>query len=153
MKRDYAYQIDGSACCLYPTETHFGLFELVDGSVIDIFQQFPFSGEWGKTMVDSLPLREQMPLPRQLDIVYLSITEYRFYYLSLPINSQELDKLFNQLRTVVDPGQIIHLIVGMAPYGGIALWLGCVSKQLLLGWVISQETHLSMEVFYLRILK
>ncbi len=144
---NYSYQIDGCAYKIYPTETHFGLFELADGSVTDIFQQYPFGGEWGKTMTDNVNLREEMPLPVLLDIVYLSIVEEKFYCLSLPFNSQELNKIFNQFESVVNDEERMHLIVGMAPYGGIALWLGCMFKQILLGWIYSQEILLAMDDF------
>ena len=140
---EYSYIISGNAHYLYPAETHFGLFGLNNGSTIDIPQQFPFSASWGETVVDNVTMRDILPLPESFHLAYLSIVERKFYSLLIDINPNELNAFFSRFT-----GKgITRLVVGMAPYGGTSLWLGNDKKQILLGWLIADETAIDMVDF------
>lgn len=143
----YKYNISGNAFRLYPMEIHYAYFSLEDGSIVDIPKQYPFGGEWGEVDVQCISLREHLSLPRHLDLVYLSIVEKKFFELSLPINNNALNSVFNQFLSANSNNNTITLIVGMAPYGRLALWLGSTKKQILLGWIKTDETNLSMSLF------
>ena len=140
---NYNYSISGSAHSLYSTETYFGLFSLEDGSMAEIPQQYPFCGPWGELVVDNIPIRDTLPMPTGLEMAYLSIVEEKFYYISIPINPQEMGKLFDGFskKTSKTP---YNIIVGMTPYGGVSLWLGNMQKQLLLGWLSGSEVEIPM---------
>ena len=144
--KQFPYHIYGTADCLFPTETHFALFTLVDESIEEIPQQYPFSGPWGSIAVENVTIREEMPMPKSFEILYLSIVEETFYYLDIPINYQIMENVYNDLykRTTITP---FNLIVGMAPYGNISLWMGNNEKQILLGVLITSEIHLDMNEF------
>lgn len=143
----YKYQIYGSAHQYCPTETFFGLFTLEDDSMVEIPQEFPFGGIWGVANVDNVPINEDRTVPVLLELVYLSIVESKFYGLSLPINAREISKLFEYVIQFSEDNHPIKLIVGMAPYGKIALWVGTRNKQLLLGWLKSNEVSIDMNDF------
>lgn len=147
MRKHYTYQILGSAHHLYPTETHFGLFTLEDGTMAEIPQEFPFNGSWGEASFDNIPVRDKRPVPVLLEIVFLSIIESKFYGFSLPINAIEIRKLFEEMSQLTEENHLFKLIVGMAPYGNIALWVGNKDKQILIGWLKSDEISVSMEDF------
>lgn len=142
----YQYQIYGSAHDLFPMETHFGLFTLSDNSMAEIPQQYPFNGPWGEYSVENVTIREEMPLPKLIEILYLSVIEENFYYLKMPINPQVLKGFFNDIIKKSE-SSLVKLIVGMAPYGGISLWLGNDSKKNLLGWVKACEIKVPMSEF------
>lgn len=142
----YLYHLSGTAHELFPIETYFGLFELEDGSQTEIPQQYPFSGPWGEVVVENVTIREEFPMPVSLSIVYLSIAEKKFYYVSTPINPAVLSQVFD--NTAFQSNQVPpNLIVGMAPFGEVAIWLGNKQKQLLLGWLQGNEIQIGMEDF------
>ena len=145
----YKYLVAGCAPADYPTETHFGLLTLADNTICDIPQQIPFASEWGQQHIDSVPLRETQPLPKNIEIAWLSIVEKRFYYLSLNIAPDELEHLYQHLVEVSSQTEETYarLTVGMAPYGGTALWLRHGHKQILLGWQPATEIAIPMEDF------
>lgn len=140
------FHIAGSAFDLFPTESHFGLFSLEDGSMAEVPQQYPFSGPWGELVVENVSIREQLPLPVAFEMAYLSVVEEKFYYLSIPINSSVLKNIFvDFLRK--DSKTPYNIIVGMTPYGGVSLWLGNTQKQMLLGWLKGSEIDVPMQEF------
>ena len=140
------YHIAGSAFCLFPTESHFGLFSLEDGSIAEVPQQYPFSGPWGEIVVENVPIREQLPIPTAFEMVYLSVVEEKFYYISIPVNSSIMGIIFEEfsIKATIVP---YNIIVGMSPYGGVSLWLGNTQKQILLGWFRGNEIYVSMLEF------
>lgn len=143
---NYKYYISGSAHSLYPTETHFGLFSLEDGSYAEIPQQYPFNGPWGEVVVENVSVREELPSPVLLELTYLSVIEEKFYYLSIPINASEIGRIFAKPE-FQDQQTPSNLIVGMAPFGDVAIWFGNRHKKLLLGWLQGNEVSIDMEDF------
>ena len=140
------YHIAGSAFDLFPTESYFGLFSLEDGSMAEVPQQYPFSGPWGGLIVENVPLREKLPMPNAFKMVYLSVVEEKFYYISIPVNSSVMGIIFEEfsMKTTIIP---YNIIVGMSPYGGVSLWLGNTQKQILLGWFRGNEIDVPMQDF------
>lgn len=129
----YKYNISGTAFRLYPSEIHYAYFSLEDDSIVDIPKQYPFGGEWGDIDVQCISLREYLSLPSHLDLAYLSIVEKKFYELSLPINNNALNSVFNYFFNICSNDNTITLIIGMAPYGRLALWLGLQKNRYYLG--------------------
>lgn len=146
MAGKYSYHISGSADDLYPIETYFGLFQLEDRSMAEIPQQYPFCGPWGELVVENVPIRDNLPMPVGFEMAYLSIVEEKFYYLSIPINPQEMGKIFEAFSNRISKTPY-NIIVGMTPYGGVSLWLGNTQKQLLLGWLRGNEIEIPMQDF------
>lgn len=142
--KHYSYHISGCAPSLYPTETYFGLLTLADGTSAEIPQQYPFSAEWGSFLTENVSLRESKPVPTALEIAYLSIVENKFYGLSLPIIQSIMEKVF---ENTASEAEVFNMVIGMAPYGQIALWLGSRNKQILLGWIDSASIEVEMEDF------
>lgn len=144
--RTFQYEIYGCAHDLFPTETHFGLFSLADNTVADIPQQYPFSGPWGECGVENVSIQREKTLPKEIELLYLSVAEKKFYYLKTPVNPHVLESIYDDLLRRTD-SELVRIIVGMAPYGYIALWLGNDRKQSLLGWLKGCEIQLPMEEF------
>ena len=141
--QQFKYIIEGCAHYLFPSETHFGLFDLADGTEIDIPQQYPFSSEWGQGTIDNVMLRDILPAPKSFRIAYLSIVEKKFYYASTPINTGEASRIMQ----LFDDRTHSKLLVGMAPYGAVALWFGNKKKQILLGYMEGSLIDIKMNDF------
>ena len=141
--KSFSYFITGCAHDLYPVETHFSLFYLQDGTIAELPHQYPFVGPWGESAVDSISLRESLPVPQSFEVAYLSIVEGRFYFTSVPINPQVMERVMEQ----IDAPQPFSIKVGMAPYGRVALWIGGRTKQILLGWLSGGEVNVGMQDF------
>ena len=142
----FGYSVLGSAHELYIMETHFGIVSLNDGTQTCIPQQYPFCGPWGENVVEIASIRETMPSPISIELAYLSIIEEKFYYLSIPINPWVMEGVFEKFtkQSSITP---YYIMVGMAPYGGIALWLGNSQKQSLLGWLTTEVIEIPMKDF------
>ena len=145
--KEYAYHISGTSFSLYPIETHFSLITLADGSNVPMTQQYPFLGPWGGCNVDEALIRDTIPTPTEITLVYLSIVERKFYALLLPINALEMDSFFERIEMLKIDSRPLNLIIGMTPYGGVAIWIGCSQKQLLLGWMSTGEIEVDMNEF------
>ncbi len=144
--KSFEYSVIGTAHELYITETHYGIVSLNDGSHTCIPQQYPFCGPWGENTVEIAPIREMLPIPILFEIAYLSIVEEKFYYLSVPMNTHVMEDVFEKFskQSSITP---YYIMFGMAPYGGVALWLGNTQKQILLGWLTSEAIDIPMSEF------
>ena len=145
--KSFDYTIIGSAHELYITETHFGIVSLNDGTQTCIPQQYPFCGPWGENAIEIAPISDTLSVPTSFELAYLSIVEGNFYYLSIPINPRVMEGLFETFskQSSITP---YCIMVGMAPYGGVALWLGNRQKQKLLGWLKSEAIDVPMKDFF-----
>lgn len=139
----FEYSVFGAAHELYIAEIHFGVLSLNDGTKTCIPQQYPFSGPWGENVVDIVPIREALPVPISIEIAYLSIIEEKFYYLPININPVVMEKVFETFSGYTSKTPY-NVIVGLAPYAGVSLWLGNTQKQLLLGWIKGQMIDIPM---------
>lgn len=147
MLKEYTYHISGTSHPLFPIETHFSLFSLADGSKVAMSQRYPFLGPWGGCNVDEVLIHDTMPSPTEISIVYLSIIEKKFYALLLTVNPSEMDTYIERIESFNMDNRPVNLIIGMTPYGGVAIWIGCPWKQLLLGWMKTGEIEVSMDDF------
>ena len=89
---------------------------------MEIPKKYPYQGEWGQPISTHLLEREDYPVPGMIDMVWLSIVERKFYSLVEKLPKKDLEGLFGQSDE--DSGEAVyeHIVVGMAPYGGVALW-------------------------------
>lgn len=145
-KKSLSFLISGNAPDHYPSELFFGIIRLSTDDEQGIPKLYPFSGEWGQPLTTTLLNREKFPIPSYLDMVYLSIVERRFYSIEnrLPKEKIELCLSMN------DPGGgplFEYIVVGMAPYGGVAVWLSGENKEILLDWMKGEEVQVSMADF------
>lgn len=147
LSQQFRLLASGSAPSLYPTDTMFALLHYGRDAALEIPKRYPYGSEWGKPESTHLLEREQYPVPGLLDMVWLSIVERKFYSLvhRLPVEciTSHLEKTADS-----DGSQLMdYIIVGMAPYGGVALWLYGQQKSVLVEWQHAEPTMVSMEDF------
>ena len=144
MTREYVFKLSGTAPVLYPTESFFAYLETESGVPIELPKETPFSGEWGESLSVWIADVENTSIPIAIDTIWLSITERVFYsyQASLPIAS--LKELTEQKDT--STGNFIYnrILIGMAPFGGIATWLDGEMKSVILGWRKAEKTEVEM---------
>ena len=145
--QQYRILVSGSAPALYPTDTFFGLLYYNRDEALEIPKRYPYSGEWGKPLSRHLMDRERYPMPGLLDIVWLSVTEGVFYSLMKILPTEQMEQLFSQTDKENGEPLFEHIVVGMAPYGGVAVWTHGDKKSVLVGWYHAQEIEVDMKDF------
>ena len=139
--------VSGSAPVLYPTDTFFGLLYYEAEEALEIPKKYPYQGEWGQPISTHLLEREDYPVPGLIDMVWLSIVERKFYSLVEKLPVQLLEELFGQIDEETKEPVFEHIVVGMAPYGGVAVWTHGFKKSVLVDWMHAEETHVEMKDF------
>lgn len=132
--------VSGTASRLYPTHMLFGLIYLQDGNLVEIPPKLPFKGEWGKVL--SFHFMDDTPpsLPIYVDIVYLSIVESIYY----SITNRVPTNLLNDFTKAIGEDSA-DVIVGMAPYGQLALWMSTKKKSGIIAWLKGVEIEVLPE--------
>lgn len=147
MSESHKYLISGSAFKSFPVETFFGLLFLSEKEALEIPKCHPFGGNWGYPLTKHLMEEESYPLPQFLDIIYLSIYEKKFYSLEANLPVDFMYSLWNNvdgyMRSVVNK----YVIVGMAPYGGVAVWLYDEKKSYIVLWEHARQVNVEMKDF------
>lgn len=139
--------ISGIAPILYPTDTFFGLLYYEAEEALEIPKKYPYQGEWGQPISTHLLERENYPVPGMLDMVWLSIVERKFYSIVEKLPTDKLEELLGQKDE--DTGEAVyeHIVVGMAPYGGVAVWTHGFKNSSLVSWMHAEETQVEMKDF------
>ena len=112
----------------YPIEILEGWVDYGNDSRINLPQRFPIQGEWGHPIgLETRYCKPQKDIGLKID--YISIIESRVYSIkkTLPYNQIANYGNCNDENTL--------LIIGIAPYGEISIWLYSRSKSFLIEWV------------------
>lgn len=143
----YKICISGNAPNLYPADSFFGLLYYGQDEAMEIPKLYPYSGEWGQILSTQILERDSFPMPRVIYIVWLSIVEKKFYILRDKLHFEKLENLWQQKDEVTKEDLFTHIVVGMAPYGGVAVWASGNKKSILERWHQGEETMVDMETF------
>jgi hypothetical protein len=139
--------ISGNAPVLYPADTFFALLYYDKENAFEVPKCYPYSGTWGQVLSTSLPLQEVYSLPFRIDMVWLSIVERKFYSLEAALPVDRLKMLWQQTDEESGDALFEHIVVGMAPYGGLAVWTHGEKKSVLVVWLQAEEIEVEMEDF------
>ena len=106
---------------LYPTTIHVGYFGMPDKSTVYIPSKSLVGNVWGGGQSLHVVGEEYKPLPEAIEIVWLSFTENKFYFVSDWLPKKRLQSLFDMVWMNVRgiEQRYDKLVVGMAPYGMI----------------------------------
>lgn len=141
------YLVSGSAPRLYPTETFFGNLMWTDDDGISVPYCCPFADEWGKPVSMYVDDEKAFPVPLFIDMIWLSLVENKFYSIEEDLPTDDIEQLLQE--TDEGNGQPLYnyIVVGMAPYGQVALWLHGDKRAKLLGWMEAEEMDVDFEDF------
>ena len=143
----FPYFISGSAPRLYPTETFFGNLMWTDDDGISVPYCCPFANEWGKPISMHVYDEKEFPVPSDIDMIWLSLAENRFYSIEEDLPKEAIDQLLQETDKQNGQPLFSYIIVGMAPYGQVALWLHGDKKAKLVAWMEAEETDVEMGDF------
>lgn len=120
----YSWYPSESAPYLYPTTIHVGYFGMPDKSTVYIPSKSLVGNVWGVGQSLHVVGEEYKPLPEAIEIVWLSFTENKFYFVSDWLPQKRLQSLFDMVWMNVRKIEQRYdkLVVGMAPYGMIQIW-------------------------------
>lgn len=148
MSFNYNIKISGSAPRLYLTNIYFGLLWYNDDEALEIPVRYPFQGEWGEILSNMILLREEYPMPSTLSMIYLSFVEQKFYGIETNLPKERLEELWEITDEKTKKSLFSHIVVGMAPYGGIAVWVRGFNKSILIDWLKGIEIEVEMADFH-----
>lgn len=104
--------------------------------------------EWGEATTVEEYSGEPTPLPVLLVIRWWSPCEQKFYNGVVKIDSKRVEKLWkeqDEKESIID--KFTHVVAGMAPYGGVAIWLRGYRKAVLVDWKEVESIQLPPQVF------
>lgn len=148
MSFNYNIKISGSAPSLYPTNIYFGLLWYNDDEALEIPVRYPFQGEWGEILSNMILLREEYPMPSTLSLIYLSFVEQKFYGIEADLPKDLLEEIWKLTDNITKEPLFSHIVVGMAPFGGIAVWVRGFNKSVLVDWLKGSEIEVAMADFH-----
>jgi len=138
--QDYEYSVVGCAFDIAPILTHVALVSCSDTDVLSIPECLPYTGEWGNNETVSFLEESNHLLPKGIHVIFLSIVERKFYIVNDSLPIEEIYNLWNH-------GSFNKVVVGMAPYGGIAIWLNGTKNSVLVKWLHGSEINVDMKSF------
>ena len=120
----YEWRPSESAPYLYPTTIHVGYFGMPDKSTVYIPSKSVVGNSWGLGQSWHVVGEDYKPLPEAIEIVWLSFTENKFYFVSEWLPKEKLKSLFDEVWINYQGNECRYdaLVVGMAPYGMIQIW-------------------------------
>lgn len=89
--------------------------------------------EWGEATAPVIVQKKTYAAPARLQLQWMAITEGRAYTLDQELDTARLEKLLGK-KALEDVPLYRFIVVGMAPYGHVALWLRGTLKSKLIGW-------------------
>lgn len=137
-------KIDISSSPYYLTEVYQGVVSSSNYEV-ELPQIVSIGNGWGNlsktTFFDHYSNLEYIEDPKEFKLIYLSYTEYKFYHI---IYKFQID--FKKKFSVLSSDS--RLLIGMAPYGGIAVWIRGFNKSILIDWLKGIEIEVEMADFH-----
>ena len=111
-----------------------------DGPKDWIFMFQDTNGVWG-TPTDVVELKSATyPLPNRLYLKYYSDIEKKCYELDTALDIKKIEHLY---QDKIQKDQLFpynNFVIGIAPFGGIAVWMRSGTKQVLLHWFKAEPT-------------
>lgn len=99
---------------------------------------------------------DALPMPHLLVQRWWSPEELEFYNAVVPIDTERAEKLWNAQEnnprlkwqsSRMPSCKYSHIVIGMAPYGGTAIWLAGDMKSTLLQYVHAEAVEVTPEIF------
>ena len=145
--KKYEWYANGNAPSLYPTELFFGDFIFSDGKRLYIPESIPFAGTWGIGGATHILNNNLHPAPAAIDIIWLSLAENQFYSLKAALPKEKIESLLAEIDEKTKEQKYNYIIAGMAPYGGLAVWLSGNEIIIEVAWLQAEPTNVEMTDF------
>lgn len=104
-----------------------------EGHTIDITTAD--SKEWGNPSPLVVLTSEVFPLPNKLKMKWVAISENKKYDISMPLDRPKGELLWEKQKLTFPEDPFRQYIVGIGPYGGVAIWLCNNNRSVLVQWL------------------
>ena len=138
--------VSGSAMNLYPMEIFFGILRS-EKEVIEIPKRTPFCGEWGQPLSNHVIYEDKILTPAKIDMVYASFVERKFYSIESVLPVETIECHWRKTDENDNESLFESFVVGMAPFGGTAIWMQGYRKEILIAWLKAEEIEVDMKDF------
>lgn len=144
---EYEIQASGNSHKEYPMDVVCGLLWYNESETICIPKKIPFGSIWGNPETNIISLKDEIPVPYKLNLIWISVTESKSYEIecTLPI---EVIQNKMALKSSLDEQLFTHIVIGMAPLGKIAIWLWGYERSILLSVENGNEIHIDLKSVY-----
>ena len=145
--KKYEWYASGNAPVLYPTELYSEDFILSNNKRLYIPKSIPYASKWGQTGKTHVLDNNKFPAPAAIDIFWYSWVENKFYSLKSALPLERIRNLLEEIDEESDEPLYQDIIAGMAPYGGLAVWLSGSGITTEVAWLQAEETIVEMKDF------
>lgn len=145
----YKLLVNGTAPELYPVETLFGLLYYSEKDALEITKQYPFQGGW-EPIPKNIHFLEytEYPMPVKIDIAWISIIEQKAYSVEALLPTSKMQVCWKAFAKD-ERSDFGYITVGMAPNGGMAVWIYSNAKSFLISWMKAEPFNVNEEHFKL----
>ena len=134
----------------YPISLIDGYLELKDGNQQFLMPESYIGSGWAYATSLAITGPDMKAVPVKLNIAWFAYRERKFYKGSIDLSGLNFDSLF-QLPTISklsDPDfQTVYIIIGLAPLGGVAIWLHGSFDRIEAGFFQAQETSVDLNSY------
>lgn len=136
---NYIYSSSESCPPCYPAKLIYSrlTFGTDEDDWIDVGENICLHPEWGTATGADEWSRDGKALPYHIRLKWLSVTEQQCYGLENDLNQKKMETAFLTKDTKGLPA-FRFIVVGMAPHGGVAVWLNGYKKASLFAWLKAQ---------------
>ena len=96
-------------------------------------------GSWGDINPVEIVTEAKQPLPVRLKLTWVTVLDETLYAIDAKLDAAKAEKLWKEQEDDQPDDPYSHIVVGVAPYGGVAVWLKSENKQVLLQWLKAEE--------------
>ena len=136
---EYRYQTSECMPRLYPIVVFCGTLHLGNNKEPRMINRGNYlRGEWGNATAPTIIDKHTYPFPVSLSMKWGSMTEGKAYELESSLQKEKIEKLWQQ-KDKDGNALYDYIVVGCAPYGGVAVWLNGFYKTVLVDWLKGTE--------------
>lgn len=95
--------------------------------------------DWGMPTFIVFLDNEELSMPSRLRLKWLSLSERKNYHFSGDFDKEKAERLW-QPQMDDEKSSFRYIVVGLAPYGGVAVWLRGYFNAVLISWTKAIET-------------
>lgn len=124
--RKFEWQLTTCAPKEYPVRLLNASLHLADGELLGIQPKALIANGWGEIGAVSLIGEDMKALPAELELRWFSYTERKSYGGRFKLDQEKLAEKFQKKLIVPATNAataLTHLVIGLAPKGGISIWL------------------------------
>lgn len=121
-----------------------------DGKRLRIREGVSQNGQWGDVQPFAVLDDETYPMPSGIEVEWISIIESKRFCVNAPLDPEHIESLWlqhmvNGLEDEPPRSIYKYIAVGIAPCGGLAVWLHGRKKQTLVAWLQANANPMNAE--------